>query len=393
MILILQIYPQILERTLIMARSLFVLISFVTSACAALAFVLIQGCGASGASIGYSSTVSYGGSGSAYTAVLNPNLTFTLTKKALTTSTSAELTVSGTFNRLTSGILALTVTSSSDTTNGPAVGAILNAIDVPGYVLMLKAIGSTGGEVVPMVATGTCPSADFAGTWVKMQDTSTTNNYSTDGLLGTFAYTHSGTSAALGANQYRFDGTSFTPGAQSLGAYTCSSGVGTLPNSGNTAEMYFTSGGGAVVRVNSVPAQAIAMVPSAALTVSSFAGTYVGLAFDEGDTSSSSAGSTLPISVTLAAAGTGTGAVITNVSTNALSTTQTATLVLSQLSPTVNGALKLAITPASSAVQNTICAAATAIGGTTQNVIFCAGTSPSGTTAQLRSYLLVTKRT
>jgi len=85
--------------------------------------------------------------------------------------------------------------------------------------------------------------------------------------------------------------------------------------------MFFTTAGGVVVRISGTPSQAIVAVPSAALTVASFAGTYVGLAFDEGDTSNGSAGSTQPVSVTLAAAGTGTGALITDVNTNALSTT------------------------------------------------------------------------
>ncbi len=354
-------------------------------------------CGTStpaGSAIGYSSNVAYGGTGSAYSANLNADLTFTITKKATVSATTVDLTVGGTFTRLSSGILELTVTSSSDTVSGPSVGAKAHALDVPGYVLMLKPIGGQGGEIIPMVAVGSCPSADFSGAWVMMQDSSTTTDYTTQGLVGSFDYTQSSTTGSVGANKYLADGTTSAGSAQSIGALTCSGGVGTFPVMNSASpEMYFTNGGGAIVRVapSVGEAQSIVMVPAAALTVSDFAGTYLGLAFDEGDTADGSGGSTQPVSVTLDAAGAGTGAVITDITNNTLSTTMTATVALSQLTSPVNGVLKMTLN--SGSVQNTVCAAAKAIGGTTQNVIFCAGKSPSGANTKLRSYLLVTKRT
>lgn len=265
-------------------------------------------------------------------------------------------------------------------------------IDVPGYVFMLKPMNSNGGEIVPMVAVGSCPTADFAGTWVTMQDSSTTSNYSTQGLVGTFNYTASTTTGSVGADKYTSAGATTTSSAQSLGALTCSGGVGTFPESGGgTPELYFTNAGGVIVRTHGGGnQQGIAAVPSTALTVSDFAGTYVGLSFDEGDTSRGANGGTRPVSVTLTAGGTGTGAIIDNVETNALSTTQTATLTLSQLSPAVNGALRMTIVGGST--ENTVCAAAKAIAGTSQNVIFCAGASGGGGNTKLRSYLLTTKR-
>jgi hypothetical protein len=358
--------------------------------------VVSSSCGSSvtaGAAVGYASDVTYGGTGSAYTANVKSDLTFTITKKASVSATTVDLTVSGTYTRLSSGILQLTVTSSSDTTNGPSVGAKAYALDVPGYVFMLKPIGSQGGEIIPMVATGSCPSADFSGAWVMMQDSSTSTDYTTQGLVGSFNYTQSTTSGSVGATKYLSDGTSSSGSAQSVGTLTCTNGVGTFPvMNGASPEMYFTNGGGAIVHV--VPSvgqtQSIVMVPSAALNVSDFAGTYIGLSFDEGDTTDGTGGSTLPISVTLNSAGTGTGAVITDVTNNTLSTTMTATLTLAQLAAPVNGVLKMTIN--SGVAQNTICSAAKAIGGTTQNVVFCAGKSPAGAATKLRSYLLVTKR-
>jgi hypothetical protein len=356
--------------------------------------VLLQGCGAAGSSIGYANNVTYGGSGSAYTAQLNNNLTFTITKKASTSATTVDLTVTGTYTRLTSGILELTVSTSSDTTNGPSAGAKAYALDIPGTVLLLKPMGSTGGEIIPMVATGTCPTSDYSGNWVTMQDSNTSGNYSTQGLAGTFSYTATTSTGSVGATTYLSSGSSSVGSAQSLGALTCSAGVGTFPTmNGDIPEMYFTSGGGAIVRVKQAggQTQGIAMVSSAALTLSNFSGTYVGLVFDEGETSNgATGGSTQPISVTLNSAGTGTGALITDVTTNTLSTTQTATITLSQLSPSVNGLMKMTINGGS--LQNTVCAAVERMGGSNQNGLFCAGPSNSGTN-KLFSYLLVTKRT
>lgn len=358
----------------------------------------LQGCGTAaapaGESIGYSTNITYGGTGSAYSAILNNDLTFTITKKASTSATTVDLTVTGTFTRLTSGILELTVSTSSDTTNGPAVGDKAYALDVPGYIMMLKPMSSSGGEIVPMVATGTCPSADFSAKWVIMQDSGTSSNYSTEGLVGSFSYATASTLGTVGATTYMSDGTSNSGSAQNLGVLTCSSGVGTFPvMNGSSPELYFTSAGGAIVRVaqGGGRVQAIAAVPSATLSISDFAGTYVGLAFDEGDTSDGATnGGTKPVSATLNSSGTGTGAVITNVTNNTLSTTQTANLTLSQLSTAVDGVLKMTID--SGTAQSTVCVAAKAIGGTTQNVIFCSGASPGGGNTKLRSYLLVTKR-
>ncbi len=366
------------------------------AASAVLVFIVVQGCGAAapGAAIGYSSTVSYGGSGSAYSATMNPDLTFTITRKASTTATTVDLTVTGTFTRLASGILELTVGGSTGA-EGPTVGDKAYALDVPGYVMMLKPMSDSGGEIIPMVATGSCPTADFAGTWVMMQDSNTSGNYSTQGLVGSFNYTSATNTGSVGATKYVADGTSSVGSTQSLGALTCTGGVGTFPASGGgTPEMYFTNGGGVIVRVEGGgQSQGIAAVPAAPLTLSSFAGTYVGLAFDEGDSSGATAGTTQPVSVTLDAAGVGTGAVISDVVNNTLSTTMSATIAVSQLSPAVNGALKMVLTPTAGSPQTTVCAAASSLGGTSQNTIFCAGESPSdGSNAKLRSYLLVTKR-
>jgi hypothetical protein len=127
------------------------------------------------------------------------------------------------------------------------------------------------------------------------------------------------------------------------------------------------------------------MVNSAALTVSDFAGDYIGLYFDEGNTSDSgssvSGGVTKAVSATLASGGTGTGAVLSDIVAGTRDSNQSASLTLANLSTPVNGIAKMTV-----GSQSYICVAAKS----PSKMIFCASPSSNGN-QYLNSYLLVQK--
>ncbi len=380
------------------------------AAVAASATVFTPSCGSSAVG-GYTAKVTYGGSGSFWKATLDPtvaygsrstNGAFEITHSDSITSTAALATFKGYFERLDSGFLRLTVGECSETSTGncPAAAEITAgtvqayALDIPGYVLILKPIGSSGGDIIPMVAIGACPSADFNGAYVVMQDSNTgTPNYSTEGLVGTVAFTASNSSIAVNASTYTAAGGAGSGSSANTMTVTCSEGLGSVSG----AEMMFTNAGsgGAIVHTGggTSHSQAIILVPSVALTVSDFAGDYIGLAFDEGDNSTESGGSTKPLSATLVAAGTGTGAVMDDVVTGAASTTQTANLTFANLSTPVNGVALMTIS-GGGPTQSRVCVASKNVASSGQNVIFCSGPGMSGgavSSAKQASYLLVSK--
>jgi hypothetical protein len=353
----------------------------------------VQHCGGASSS---NSPGSYQGAGSLWSATLNPSgNTFTLTHAA-SVGGAVDQTINGTYATASDGFLVMTVTSSSGTnsTNLPAAGATANALNIPGFMLFVAPIGATNGQnVIPMIATGNCPTSTLTLDWLQVKPQSSWTVGSSP-AAGQFTFDPS-TGAANVTSSYPL-GLPSNQGAQSLGTGTCSNGViSGIGSGGNTADVFLTASGGAVVHTQtngettgSLGSDGIVFgltTPSSATNPAALAGTYIGLAFGVGNNSATN-NSTAPISVTFTANGnslTGNAAVVTNVSTGAVSSTAGAQLVINNNSGPSSGNLLTGTidttgpTGGGTAKTTLTCLFQQNAGGTSHTILSCDGTDQS----------------
>lgn len=348
-------------------KKMFLTIAVVTITVTSLQFVTACSSGGGG-----SGTRSYKGPGSNWSAVLNSNGTFTLEES------DSSLELSGTYTTTDAGFRKLTVEESSNT-GTVSVGTQAYAIDIPGVVMLLKPI-TTGSQIITMVKSGACPTADFTANWfVTKKDVGA--NASTMEVAGTFAYTHSNTSAEL-PNMYRADGTNL--GDNDFGTVTCTDGIVTLTNQ---AKLFLTNNGSAIVRTfgsdnteGGTDDGIIVAVPSASLSaVSDLDDNYVGLLFsgdagDETPINASLSGGTLTVEevdpdtgASQGVIGTGSGFTVNSPTTGFMKGTATV-----------------------STTGDVICSSTIDVGGSGKNFIFCVGEDPADNT-ELFNILLISK--
>ena len=272
---------------------------------------------------GGSSTVpgtagTYQGAGSRWNATFTTT-TFVLEKFPTVTSTSADLTVNGTYTEFTTGFRKLTVTSATGS-GAPAAGAQAYGFEVPGFAFFLKPIGSSTSEPIIMLNAGACPGGTgFNANWIiakfdpgmTLDDTkdnfgsavfNTTTPASSDATINKLSAV---TASSLGSSAISFDHT------------TCASGKLTF-NSGNTVDMFFTTNGGALVHSSNGGSSdnTIFAAPkhTGAVTQSEIAATYSGILFDQ----NASGDKISPVKFTLPTTGDGSGSKISDVETDAL---------------------------------------------------------------------------
>ncbi|MCB0405925.1 MAG: hypothetical protein KDD51_14175 [Bdellovibrionales bacterium] len=234
-----------------------------------ISLVLLGSCGGSGSG---SSSNSYAGPGSDWSAQLFSDNSFTITES------TNSLTVNGTYSRLSSGFIKLTVSSATGT-GAPSPGDIAYGLDVPGFVFFLKPL--SGDQVIAMVSSGSCPSGGLDFNWVSTNVESSVSNIATKDTYGTFTWDQNSGSTSV-SKKYAVNAPTTDLGSQALSTLTCSSGVGST----GTAKMYFTSGGGAIVNTNTSDASTanfiVAMEKEPISAASDLDGNWVGLVFDEG---------------------------------------------------------------------------------------------------------------
>ncbi|MDH5445127.1 MAG: hypothetical protein OEY52_06180 [Gammaproteobacteria bacterium] len=220
---------------------------------------------------------SYSGPGSKWDVALKADGTFSIDKYANAAATTADFSVTGTYTTLTSGFKKLTVGTVTGT-GGPSKGDIAYALEVPGFMLALKPAGG-GTQLIPMVASGTCPSSDMNLNWVKVNVGDGVSNFTTADLGGTFSYT-AATGAAVLPAKYNISGGDAGTNV-SVGNGTCNLGIMSI----DPVEMYLTSAGGAVVntdKTNSANSEFIFGFGQKAITdVASLNGNYVGIRFKQ----------------------------------------------------------------------------------------------------------------
>ena len=196
----------------------------------------LSGCGTGGSGSGSGSTQTYTGAGSRWDVELASDNTFTITHRP-SASGAVDMTVNGTYQALASGFLKLTVGSATGT-GAPSPGDAGYALNVPGYVFILKPIDPNSDQIIPMIKSGSCPTGNMSANWVMVKGTNVNGE-----VYGTFAFDATTQTASL-PTQYDL---SHSPGASyTLGSGTCKDGVLSVGG----GDMFLTEGGGAIVHVN-----------------------------------------------------------------------------------------------------------------------------------------------
>ncbi|VAW62354.1 hypothetical protein MNBD_GAMMA11-316 [hydrothermal vent metagenome] len=247
--------------------------------------LFLQGCSSgSGGGSTQGTGQNYSGPGSKWDISLAGDGTFNIIHYP-SIGANSDYTVQGNYIRQSSGFVTLTVTGGSGTGN-PPVGSEAWAIEVPGYAFLLRPVDDD--QLVAMVTSGACPTADIDANWVVVKkDDNFNGNAGADladnDFFGTFNYDSATDTASLPVFK------SLTSGFPSLTADTfpngsCSGGIMELGD----AAMYLTITGGAIVHIGvDTPNDAtddsfiFALTQKAITNVNNLDASYAGILFDD----------------------------------------------------------------------------------------------------------------
>jgi len=315
----------------------------------------------------------------------------TVKKFTATTSTSPDFTATGTVSTV-NGFKKIAVTAVSGS-GGPSIGDKVYGLEVPGLAVILKPVETSNpDQVVVAVAAGSCPTSTLNANWVivKQGASSNVSNAGTD-TFGTFSFSPT-TGVASVVTRYSLSALTTDLGGNAFASATCSNGIMTVSNSGDTAVMYLTAGGGAIVNTassNSSNTQFIFGLPVASVTASSFAGTYSGFIY----LGNQATGSKFkPVKITLTAGSStlsGTGNIVTDVDSDAVSSTESATINLTTMNSPSTG-LMTGTMVSSGGTTNLACMGVSNANSSGKQIINCAS-ADAGNTAKLSNFLLVSR--
>lgn len=251
----------------------------------------VAACG-SDSSGGTASSTSYSGPGSKWDISLSSNNTFTVTRRD-TVSDPIDMTVAGSYTRQSNGIVKLTVGSAADGSgnplSSPANGDTAWAIDVPGYAFLLRPMDASNDQLIPMVVSGECPTADLNGNWVTVKTNAGTD--ATNGLrdfFGTFQYAASTQTGSL-PGKYSLANPTSNLGSYALGSGSCSNGVMTISD----GVMYLATNGAIVRTGTDTPSDdtddnfIFALGQKSITSLANLQGAYAGMLFDDNNASGS----------------------------------------------------------------------------------------------------------
>jgi len=330
----------------------------------------------------------YSGPGSKWNFNLATDGTFDIERSA-GIGAPIDMTIAGSYSRLSSGFLKLTVGSTTGT-NAPAAGETAWAVEVPGYALLVKPIQANSDQMIAMVAAGSCPSGDLMANWVLvkqeagMDATNTQSDY-----IGTFSYNAASGAASL-------------PAKYSIAAPTVDLGAGVLPANGgcvdgiwsfSDATMYLTNNGGAMVHTfgSSLTTEdddnfIFALKQKAIGNVSAMDGDYAGMLFDGAGTAGNKI---VPISMSCTS-GTCIGANVVNIDTGAVDTSSTVTVLLSGTVDSPQPGIISGTISTGTSTGNVTCMIDINASGTGKKIGSCIGQAPDDAT-QMFNVMFVSK--
>jgi len=322
--------------------------------------------------------VSYSGPGSKWNFDLAADGSFNIERSA-GVGAPVDMTINGSYERLNSGFLKLTVVSTTGS-NAPANGETAWAVEVPGYALLVKPMQANSDQMIAMVAAGNCPTSDLNANWVLVkQDVGRDASNSAADYTGTFSY-----NAASGVTAL--------PSKYSLTAPTITLGAGTLPASGSCsngiwsfadATMYLTNNGGAMVHTFGIDPSTeaddnfiFALAQKAIGNVNAMDGSYVGMLFDGAGTAGNKI---VPISMSCVS-GVCTGYNVTNIDTGAVDNTSGVTVSLTGTVDDPETGIITGTISTSTSVGNLTCMVDINASGTGKKIGSCVGQAPDDAT-------------
>ncbi len=356
---------------------------------------VLLGCSGSSTDTATSSSgQDYNGPGSKWDLSLNNDGSFHIDHRPDINS-AIDYTVDGTFIRQASGFVTLDVTAGTGV-DAPAVGSQAWALEVPGYALMLKPVDSD--QLISMVKSGECPTADFNANWVIVKQDSSGGNADANNANRDFA------------GQFSFDFETQTPslpikkslagsfnnvtgGGIDPGAVTCVDGIMRIPG----ALMYLTANGGAIVHTNggtegdsSDDSFIFGLAQKTITNVNEADGDYAGMLFDDNGIDGSKIN---PVSLSCIS-GTCTGTIVNDVTSGALSS-DSVTITLSgsvnEIGGTsMNGFLTGTISDGQGGTGNMICMLDPDAVNSGKKIVSCVGQSP-GDVNDMFNVLFVSK--
>ena len=324
-----------------------------------------------------SESAAYSGPGSKWNFNLAADGTFDIERSA-GVGAPVDMTVAGSYSRLDSGFMKLTVANATGT-DAPTAGDVAWALEVPGYALLVKPMQANSDQMIAMVASGSCPTGDLNANWVLVkQDVGRDTSDPTADYTGTFSYNATSGVPEL-PSKYSITDPTTNLGSFSLISGTCANGILSFP----MATLYLTDNGGAMVHTfgNDLSTEdddnfIFALKQKAIVNVSAMDGAFVGMLFDE---AGSAGNKVVPISLNCVS-GTCTGANVTNIETGAVDASSTVTV---ELSGTVDvpetGFITGTISTSTSTGQIT-CMIDVDVSGSGKKIGSCVGQAPDDTT-------------
>jgi hypothetical protein len=335
------------------------------------------------------STTSYAGPGSHYTVTSTDN-TYTISKFANTSSTSASFVVTATGSNV-NGFKKFAVSSVTGS-GGPSAGSSAYGLEVPGMALFIKPIDTSNpDQVIAAVASGTCPTSNINANWIIVKQSGSSNvSSASQDTFGTFTYATTSGIASV-AKRFSLASTTTDLGPNTFSAATCSNGIMSVSVGGDTAVMYLTSVGGAIVNTastNSSDASYIFALPQASITGSSYSGTYSGFVY-MGSQSTGSKFKAIKFTVTGGTSSiTGSGNMVTDIDADTTGS-ETVSLNLTALNSPVTGMMTGTLTsPGGSST--VACMAVANANSSGKQIINCAGADP-GSSSKLFNFIMVSR--
>lgn len=352
-------------------------LSFTLAAC-------LSGGGGGGTSGGSVSGASFSGPGSKWDFTLADDGSFHIDHRP-DVSSVIDLTVDGTYQRLASGFLSLTVGSASGT-GAPSNGDQAWALEVPGYSLMVKPIDPGSDQIIAMVKSGVCPQADVDANWVvvKQDDAADATDNGRD-YFGTFHFDAASEMPSL-PTRYSLADPLSTLGTGTISGGGCVDGIMSVSG----AVMYLTDNGGAIVHTGTDDADEtddqfiFALNQSAITNVNNLDGSYAGMLFNANEPAGTRI---LPVAMACTS-GNCVGNVVDDIDTGALSVDSVTVDLSGGIDTPADGFITGTISDPSASAGNLVCMADSDAAGTGRKIISCVGQSP-GMASSMFNVLLV----
>lgn len=293
-----------------------------------------------------------------------------------------QQTVWGSYDRLDSGFLSMTV-DSADGTDAPSAGEQAYALDIPGLAFVLhpqsEEHADPSDELHIMVAAGECPTSRMDGNWVMMKDTEQIPANDPEApFFGTFDFDLSNQYADL---PILYALTEFNPAGETEPTQeaTCTNGIVDAPNT----DLYVTASGIMAARLETSEQHRkyIFGLPNEQTeSLDALDGEYAGLVYNNHDDPSHKV---MPVHVSCEG-GTCTGVDVTEIKTGDEASSDPAKISFNAVNSPELGMVTGTITTSSteeptdktSAPSHIACAASTKGLDTDRNILSCVGMTP-----------------